>query len=116
MDSEFRKTLEATTKLALTYLEGLDDKPVAAVTDLATLRDRLGKPLAQEGMAADKVIGQLADDVEGGIAGSAGGRFFGWVVGGSLPAALAADWLTAAWDQNAAMYTCAPAAAIAEEV
>lgn len=67
-------------------------------------------------MDAERVVAELVDDVEGGILGSAGGRFFGWVVGGSLPAALAADWLTAAWDQNAAMYTCAPAAAIAEEV
>ena len=67
-------------------------------------------------MTPEQVVAELVHDVEGGILGSAGGRFFGWVVGGSLPAALAADWLTAAWDQNAAMYTCAPAAAIAEEV
>jgi glutamate/tyrosine decarboxylase-like PLP-dependent enzyme len=116
MDSEFRKTLEATTRLALTYIEGLENKSVAAVADLATLRDRLGKPLGQHGIPADKVIGQLADDVEGGIAGSAGGRFFGWVVGGSLPAALAADWLTSTWDQNASLYVAGPAAAVVEEV
>src|SRR5262249_33097641 len=52
----------------------------------------------------------------GGINGSAGGRFFGWVIGGSLPAALAADWLTAVWDQNAASYACAPAEIVIEEV
>jgi glutamate/tyrosine decarboxylase-like PLP-dependent enzyme len=48
--------------------------------------------------------------------GSQGGRFFGWVIGGGLPAAIAADWLTSVWDQNAGIYTAAPAAAVAEEV
>ena len=62
------------------------------------------------------MIAELAADVQGGILGSAGGRFFGWVLGGSLPAALAADWLTAAWDQNAGLYAAGPAAAIVEEV
>ena len=52
---------------------------------------------------------------EGGIIDSAGGRFFGWVIGGSLPAALAADWMTSTWDQNAGLYACAPAAAVVEE-
>ena len=47
--------------------------------------------------------------------GSAGGRFFGWVIGGVLPAAMAADWLTSAWQQNAALYACSPAASVVEE-
>src|SRR5262244_3620048 len=111
MNSEFRKPLEAATNIALSYLERLDDSPVAAVVDLATLRRRLGEPLSREGMPPDQVVAQLADDVAGGIVGSAGGRFFGWVVGGALPAALAADWLTSAWDQNAALYAAGPAAA-----
>jgi len=55
-------------------------------------------------------------DSEGGIVGSAGGRFYAWVVGGSLPAALAADWLTAAWEQNAGIAAAGPAAAVCEEV
>jgi glutamate/tyrosine decarboxylase-like PLP-dependent enzyme len=62
------------------------------------------------------VIDELVAGVRGGILGSAGGRFFGWVMGGALPSALAADWLTSAWDQNASLYACAPAAAVAEEI
>src|SRR3546814_7539516 len=48
--------------------------------------------------------------------GSAGGRFFAWVIGGALPSALAADWLASTWDNNAALHACGPASAIVEEV
>jgi glutamate/tyrosine decarboxylase-like PLP-dependent enzyme len=84
--------------------------------DLHTLRSRLRRELPQHSLPAAQVIDELVADVEGGILGSAGGRFFGWVIGGSLPAALAADWLTSAWDQNAALYSTGPAAAVVEEV
>jgi len=111
-----RKPLEAALQIALSHLGGLERNPVAALADLDTLRGRLGKPLSDGGMPAEQVIAELASDVEGGILGSTGGRFFGWVIGGSLPAALAADWLTSAWDQNATLFACAPAAAVVEEI
>ena len=79
------------------------------------LRDRLGKSLADDGVAPDQVITELVDDVAGGIIGSAGGRYFAGVMGGSLAAALAADWLTSAWDQNAVLCATSPAASIVEE-
>ncbi len=116
LDFPFRKSLEVAIENAFAYLENLDRSPVAATADLHTLRSQLAKPLANEGLPPEQVVAELVRDVEGGLLGSAGGRFFGWVIGGSVPAALAADWLASAWDQNAALYACAPAAAVVEEV
>jgi glutamate/tyrosine decarboxylase-like PLP-dependent enzyme len=113
--SAFRPALEHALNHSLAYLENLEHGPVAASESLHMLRERLVKPLNDEGMAAEQVIDDLVDDTAGGIMGSASGRFFGWVIGGSLPAALAADWLTSAWDQNAASYACGPAVAVIEE-
>jgi glutamate/tyrosine decarboxylase-like PLP-dependent enzyme len=112
----YRKPLEASLANALSYLNSLDRNSVGATADLHTLRGRLAKPLANAGVAPEEVIRELVRDVEGGIIGSAGGRFFAWVIGGSVPAALAADWLTSAWDQNAGLYATAPAAAMVEEI
>lgn len=116
MTSPFRKVLEQTLTHALTYLEQLEQCPVGATTGLSELRQRLGRRLPDAGIEASRVIDELVADTTGGIIGNAGGRFFGWVNGGSLPAALAADWLTATWDQNAARATSGLAVAVIEEV
>src|SRR3954468_16244426 len=89
-----RRALEATLRHAQAYLAELGARPVGATADLETLRGRLGKPLSEHGVAADEVIDELARDASAGLLGSASGRFFGWVIGGSLPAAIGADWLT----------------------
>jgi glutamate/tyrosine decarboxylase-like PLP-dependent enzyme len=116
LETAFREPLEAASRLALSYLAQLDQLPVAPTVGLDELRRRLARPLLDHGTPAGQVISELAAGVEGGILASAGGRFFGWVVGGVLPAALAADWLTSAWDQNAGLYAAGPAAAVVEEV
>jgi glutamate/tyrosine decarboxylase-like PLP-dependent enzyme len=116
MSTANQHLLHSTFQKAVSYLENLDRAPVASTVDLQTLRRKLGRELLQQGLPPEQVIDELVADVEGGILGSAGGRFFGWVIGGSLPAALAADWLTATWDQNAALYACSPASAVVEEV
>jgi len=115
-NSTFRNTLTKTLESALSYVGNLDQMPVASRIALANLRQRLARPLTDTGIPPELVVQDLLEDVEGAIMGSAGGRFFGWAIGGSLPAALAADWLTSTWDQNAALYSCGPAAAVVEEV
>jgi glutamate/tyrosine decarboxylase-like PLP-dependent enzyme len=115
-DDSSLRALALAQQHAFSFLENLDRAPVGATVDLQTLRQRLSKPLADSGLPPEQVITELVSDVEGGLIGSTGGRFFGWVIGGSLPAALAADWLTAAWDQNGALYATSPAAAVVEEV
>jgi glutamate/tyrosine decarboxylase-like PLP-dependent enzyme len=112
----FAPALECPLRHALRHLEGTDVRPVGAVANLTELRARFDHQLPQIGVDAVQVIDDLARDTEGGIIGSTSGRFFGWVIGGSLPAALAADWLTSAWDQNAAIHACGPAEAVIEEV
>jgi len=113
---QFSVVLHKAFEAALSHLAKLDRTSVAATIDLPTLRKRLARRFNQQGLAPEQVIAELVSDVEGGILGSAGSRFFGWVIGGSVPAALAADWLTSAWDQNAALYACGPAAAVVEEI
>jgi glutamate/tyrosine decarboxylase-like PLP-dependent enzyme len=116
MTSPFRTVLEHTLVHALTYLEQLEQTPVGTTTDFSELRQRLGRRFPDTGIEAAQVIDELVADTAGGILGSTGGRFFGWVIGGALPAALAADWLTATWDQNAARATGGLAVAVIEEV
>lgn len=110
-----RAVLEATARKAIAYLDALDAQHVGSTATLQQLRERFVRPLPSHGVPADVVVDELARDVSGGLLGSAGGRFYGWVIGGGLPSAIAADWLTTVWDQNAGLYACGPAAAVAEE-
>lgn len=80
--SHFRPALEHALKHSLTHLENLQHSPVAATSSLQALRERLAKSLNSESMPAEQVIDELVADTEGGIIGSAGGRFFAWVIGG----------------------------------
>ena len=108
--------LDDAARLARRFTDGLADRPVRAEAGLDELRARFARPLADEGEDPRAVIEALAEDADGGLVASPGPRYFGFVIGGSLPAALAADWLTSAWDQNGGGYDVSPALSVAEEV
>src|SRR6202035_480035 len=95
-----RRLLEDPAGLAADYLERIPDRPVGWSAGVDELRSSLGGPLPEMPSDPREVIRQLAAAAEPGLVASPGGRYFGFVTGGTLPAALAADWLTSAWDQN----------------
>ena len=101
---------------ALAYLGGLAGRPVApAAADVAAL-DRLDFALPGAGRDAGSVLALLDDYGSPGTVASGGPRYFGFVTGGALPVAQAAAWLTAAWDQNAALSVMSPAASVLNRV
>lgn len=108
--------LDRAHQIARTFLRSLPDRPVGSRATFEELVKSLGGPLPESPDEPAHVVEALANAVEPGLVGSAGPRYFGFVIGGSVPAALAADWLTGAWDQNAALNIASPAAAATEAV
>jgi glutamate/tyrosine decarboxylase-like PLP-dependent enzyme len=111
-----RKILDRVLEEATGFLEGLPGRRVAARTDVDGVAAALRRPLPDDGAAPLEVIEELISGAEPGVVATPSGRFFGWVMGGVLPATLAADWLTSTWDQNAGLLASSPAAAGAEWV
>jgi glutamate/tyrosine decarboxylase-like PLP-dependent enzyme len=102
----------ARSKQWLTSIPGRQVGPVQSADEILM---RLGGPLPEQGRDAVAVVDELADGAEPGLMASQSGRFFGWVMGGTLPAALASDWLVSAWDQNAGLRFATPAVVAVEE-
>jgi glutamate/tyrosine decarboxylase-like PLP-dependent enzyme len=108
--------LRRTAEIAAAYVDSLDERPVYPEVDPEELREALGGPLPEEPLADEQVLEELARAAEPGLVAMGSGRYFGFVIGGALPAALAADWLTSAWDQNAGLYVGGPSASVVEQV
>src|SRR5260370_27616938 len=106
--------LARAAELARSFLATLPARPVRESGSLADLRRTLVLPLPDAGVPPLQVIDELFRAADPGIVAMAGPRYFGFVIGGSLPVATAADWLTSAWDQNAGLWVDSPPAAIVE--
>lgn len=100
---------------AVEFLRGLPERHVGARAARDELREALSGPFSDTGEEAEAVIDALARQAERGAVASAGPRYFGFVIGGSLPVALAADWMAAAWDQNPGIFVTSPLASVVEE-
>jgi glutamate/tyrosine decarboxylase-like PLP-dependent enzyme len=98
------------------WLASLPDRSVPAAGTAEDAAARLGTDLPAHGAPADEVVDRLAAAVEPGLMASPSGRFYGWVMGSTLPVAIAADWLVTGWDQNAGMRDATPGVVAAEEV
>ena len=114
--SDVRDLLRRTAEIAADYVESLDERPVFPDVTPEQLREVLGGPLPEEPLDPAQVVVELAEHAGPGVVATGSGRYFGFVIGGGLPAALAADWLTSAWDQNAGLYAGGPSASIVEQV
>ena len=97
------------------WLASIPTRPVPPQVGADKLAAQFSVPLPEQPTDPAEVIDELARLAEPGLMAMPSGRFFGWVIGGALPAALAADWLISAWDQNAGMRYATPAAAAIEE-
>ena len=98
------------------FLGSLDSRPIGESATVDELRTALDLPLPDGPTEPERVVDALIEAAEPGVVAMPSGRYFGFVIGGALPAAVAADWLTSIWDQNAGLYVGGPSAAVVEEV
>jgi glutamate/tyrosine decarboxylase-like PLP-dependent enzyme len=111
-----RSILEDAAQRAIAYLESLDARAVAPSPSAIAQLAQLDQPLANAPSEPELVLKRLDDVCSAATMAMAGPRFFGFVIGGSLPVTLAANWLAGAWDQNTAYYNATPATAYLEQI
>jgi glutamate/tyrosine decarboxylase-like PLP-dependent enzyme len=115
-NDDLHALLEDTQRRSLEYLDRVASRPVTATRSGEQLRAALEIPLPSEGQGAGAIIASLAEAAADGTVASSGPRYFGFIIGGRLPAALAADWLVSAWDQNCAVYVMSPLVSVIEAI
>jgi glutamate/tyrosine decarboxylase-like PLP-dependent enzyme len=111
-----RKLLEHAAQRSISYLESIDSREVAPKSQAVAELARLDEALPEDPTEPEITLKMLDDYCSPATMATAGSRFFGFVIGGSLPIALAANWLAGAWDQNSALYNVTPATAHLEQL
>jgi glutamate/tyrosine decarboxylase-like PLP-dependent enzyme len=112
---DYRNALDRARDHSVEWLESMATQPVAPRQNADEVAAHFRVPLQKKGIDPAEVIDELATFAEPGLMRMPSGRFFGWVIGGTLPAALASDWLVSAWDQNTGIRYATPATAAIEE-
>ncbi|MCS3441242.1 pyridoxal phosphate-dependent decarboxylase family protein [Microbacterium phyllosphaerae] len=116
VDDDRARGLDAAHEAALRFLDSLDDRPVWPRATLDDMLTAFGGRLPDDGCDAVDVIEEIASRADPGLVAIPGGRFYGFVIGGTHPAALAADWLVSAWDQNSGSASLTPTTVAMERV
>lgn len=111
-----KKILEDAAARALRYLDGIQGRSVAPLPQAVSNLASLNRPLPEQPSPPGDVLKALDETCSPATMAMAGPRFFGFVIGGSLPVVLAANWLAGAWDQNSAYYKAMPATSYVEQV
>ncbi|HEX4442841.1 MAG TPA: pyridoxal-dependent decarboxylase [Galbitalea sp.] len=114
--AEYKAVLDRASTHASEWIDSIPDRRVAPSANVEQMKAVFGRPLQDGPIDAVAVVDELATLAEPGLMAMPSGRFFGWVIGGTLPAALGADVLVSAWDQNAGMRYASPSTAAIEEV
>ncbi|WP_308799918.1 pyridoxal phosphate-dependent decarboxylase family protein [Agromyces silvae] len=113
---EYTEVLRVAARRASEWLGEVRERPIPPRAGADQVEQALGRELPEQGMPAVQVLEELAEAIEPGLIAINSPRFYGWVIGGTQPAALGADWLVSAWDQNTGLRTITPGAVAAEEI
>ena len=113
---QYSAALDRAHHHSLDWLSSLEHRPVPPQASIDQVTQALGAVFPNEGSDAAEVVDLLAEACESGLTAMPSGRFFGFVIGGTHPAALATDWLVSAWDQNCGLRRVTPAHSAVEDV
>ena len=115
-DDIYKAPLDVAVNHAQSWLQNISSRGINPVKSMDEMLESFGDTLPKEATNSAEIVERMARLGEPGLMNMGSGRFFGWVIGGTLPAALAADWLVSAWDQNAGMRNTTPTVAALEEI